>query len=133
RAVPVGHHATLRRQKNMDRERLDAVVRLGHAGYADKRIVLDVGERRLLECRYARIVGKLYIEHRAVACLEDISRTIDLLDLSSDTSLLLRVDGCREKQSNCHRADCPARHIRLVHYEHPPDLAPAKSRSQSGE
>src|SRR5262249_40303722 len=52
--------------------------------------------------------------------------TVSLLDLAADTSWLLRESACRKKQSNGGSGEHRSRHIRLVHYEHPPDLAPGE-------
>src|SRR5262245_12211294 len=115
----------------MNRERLDALIGLRHSGNADEGVILDVGERGFLERGYARIVGKFHIERRAVARLDHVCRAVDLFDLSAETPLLLRVGGCRKKQSNGHRADCPARYIQFVHpnsSQFGTDLQPAPIR-----
>src|SRR5262249_14738508 len=93
RAVPVGHHAALGRQEDVDRERLDGAVRLRHAGDADEGVVLDVGERGLVEPGDARVVGELDVEGAAVAGLERQRRPVGLFDLATDATGLLRPGG----------------------------------------
>jgi hypothetical protein len=95
--MPVRHHAALGRQEEVDRERIDAAVRLRHAGDADEAVILDVGKRGLDQRRHTCVVGHLHIEHGAVARLERQHGAVDLLDLAADTARLLRECGGRKK------------------------------------
>ena len=70
--------------------------------------------------------ASLHIHHGTVARLHGDHTAINLFDLAADArGWRLRETCGREKQGNCGGAERLTRHIRLVHYEHPPDLAPA--------
>src|SRR5262245_48047012 len=67
--------------EDVDLHRLLAAVGLRHAGDADKRIVLDVGERCLDDSAHRGIVGQPYLVCRLpVARLDRQHRSIDRLD-----------------------------------------------------
>src|SRR5215510_8891195 len=106
--------------EDVDLHRLLAAVGLRHAGDADKRIVLDVGERCLDYAAHRGIVGQPYLVCRLpVARLDRQHRSIDRLDRPAHAHrrrLLGKTRGCDKQQGKTGRAErapCDLAHVVL--------------------
>ena len=118
---PVGDHALLQVQEDVDRVGLLAAVGLRHRRHADKRAFLDVVERGLLHRRNPRRLGELHRQVCAVARLDRQRRAVDLRDLAADAHrrrLLGETRRCRRNQRKSGHAQGAPR--QLVH-GHPPE------------
>src|SRR5262245_43025003 len=107
---PIGHHAALCIQEDVNGERLLRAVRLRHGRDADERAFLDVGEGRLEHGVDPRRIRELDLQLGAVTGLDRQNRAIDLLDLAADADglrLLREGRGCGEHEGQsrgCERA-----------------------------
>src|SRR5215472_4330703 len=106
--------------EDMNLHRLLAAVRLGHAGNADKRVVLDVGERCLDDAAHRRVVGQLHLVCRMpVARLDRQHGSVDGLDRAAHANrrwLLGKAHGCGKQQGKTGRAErapCDLVHVVL--------------------
>ena len=94
-AHPTGRYAPARRRAAPEgrcgSRRPDAAVGLRHAADADETVGLDIGERRLDQARYARLVVDLHLQHGAFARLHDQHRAVGFHDLAADATRLLRT------------------------------------------
>src|SRR5665213_969270 len=98
-------------EQNMDRKSFDAAIRPRHAGNADIRIVLDIGERCFRQRRQAHVVSDLDHDHLAVIRFHRQHRAVGFLDLTADAAWLLRKHGGGRKTDNDSRGAKRARHI----------------------
>src|SRR6516164_7899334 len=106
--------------EDMNLHRLLAAVGLRHAGDADERIVLDVGERRLDDAAHRGIVGQPHLVCRLpVARLDRQHGSVDRLDRAAHTHLrrlLGKARGCDKQQGKTGRAErapCDLVHVVL--------------------
>src|SRR6516225_7973952 len=106
--------------EDMNLHRLLAAVRLGHAGDADERVVLDVGERGLDDAAHRRVVGQLHLIGRVpVARLDRQHGSVDRLDRAAHANrrwLLGKAHGCGKQQGKTGRAErapCDLVHVVL--------------------
>src|SRR6266436_730070 len=120
--------ASHRLGEDMNLHRLLAAVRLGHAGDADKRVVLDVGERCLDDAAHRRIVGQPHLVCRLpVARLDCQHGSVDGLDRAAHANrrwLLGKAHGCGKQQGKTGRAERAP--CDLVHVVLPKISSPAK-------
>src|SRR5215831_10316087 len=112
--------AAHRLREDVDLHRLLAAVGLRHAGDADKRVALDVGERRLDDAAHRGIVGQLHLVCRLpVARLDRQNGSVDRLDRAAHPHrrrLLGKARGCDKQQGKTGRAErapCDLVHVVL--------------------
>src|SRR5262245_61295078 len=106
--------------EDMDLHRLLAAVRLRHAGDADERVVLDVGERCFDDAAHRRIIGQPHLVCRLpVARLDRQHRPVDRFDRAAHAHrrrLLGKARGCDKQQcktGRAERAPCDLVHVVL--------------------
>src|SRR5262252_2321341 len=106
--------------EDVDLHRLLAAVGLRHAGDADERIVLNVGERGLDDPAHRGIVGQPHLVCRLpVARLDGEHRSVDRLDRAAHAHrrwLLGKARGCDKQQGKTGRAErapCDLVHVVL--------------------